>query len=162
MWMKITQIFNSVSSNLRLANLSTLCKDHFQSGFSLIELIVATGIVSILATVAIPSYISFTKNGNVSKALTTLINLSTQMEKNYLDLRKYDDGTKCTVSSPTNKKYTFTCTSDGQNYTWTVESKDKKFKYTIDQDGVKTTKMYNGLTSFNKPCWVLNDSESCF
>lgn len=162
MWIKITRIFNSASSNQHLAKFSALCKDRFQSGFSLIELMVATGIVSILATVAIPSYINFTKNGEISKALTTLINLSTRMEKNYLDFRKYDDGTNCAVSSPTDPFYGFTCTTDGQNYTWTAESNDNNFKYTIDQDGVKTTEIFNGSSLSNISCWMLSDSGSCY
>ncbi len=131
------------------------------SGFSLIELMTTIGIIGILAVVAIPSYISFTKNGDAANALTTLVNLSTQMEKRYLDFRNYGTNNSCGVAAPPADEFTFTCSSDGQTYTWTATSSDSKYQYSIDQNGTKSTKKFDGSNS-NESCWKINDNGDCY
>lgn len=132
-----------------------------ETGFSLLELMTTIGIIGILAVVAIPSYISFTKNGDVANALTTLVNLSTQMEKRYLDLRSYGTNNSCGVAAPPADKYSFSCSSDGQTYTWTATSSDSKYQYTINQNGDKTTKKFDGNNS-NDSCWKINENGDCY
>jgi len=131
-----------------------------QLGFTLIELMVTIGIVAILAGVAVPNYISFTKNSEVSEALTTLINLSTQMEKRFVDVRNYGTGDECGIDSPTGT-YTFSCVSDGQTYTWTATAPDDEYIYTIDNTGArKTTKFDGDSTEVN--CWTVSTDGSCY
>jgi len=146
--------FSSPSSLLRTKNT--------QSGFSLIELMVSVGIVAILASVAIPSYISFTRNGSVSEALATLMNLSTRMEKRFVDVGNYgNDG--CGITQATTSNYAFSCELDGINYTWTATSVSDggDYVYTINQDGVRATTKFEGSTATDN-CWVLNNSGGCY
>jgi prepilin-type N-terminal cleavage/methylation domain-containing protein len=54
-----------------------------QSGFSLVELMVVTGIVAILATVALPAYINYINRMNQGDAVTVLMNAKMDMESFY-------------------------------------------------------------------------------
>jgi len=166
MWTKLLNQFNRPYSSLSRRKHPSSFKKTNQSGFTLIELMITIAIVSILAGVAIPSYISFTKNRDVSSALTTLINLSTQMQKTYVDSasRSYRKNGTCGVSDTTSNNYGFVCTSsDNAHYQWTATSTDTKYQYTIDQDGNKKTKTFNGSTpSDGSDCWKINDHGGCF
>lgn len=166
-----TRQLSKLQLNKRIAIESSQVKNGFptsnnttrkvtHSGFSLVELMIATGIISILAGVAIPSYISYTRNGEASEALATLINLSTRMEQRFLDDRNFDTGDSCALASPSVDNYTFSCTSSGRDYTWTATSNDDQRQYNIDQAGNKTTTKYAGAES-TRTCWVLNNG-GCF
>lgn len=54
-----------------------------KNGFSLIELVVAMGIVGILAAIAIPAYTSYTKTANRTDATRTLTSYTQALERCY-------------------------------------------------------------------------------
>jgi type IV pilus assembly protein PilE len=54
-----------------------------KNGFSLIELVVAMGIVGILAAIAIPAYTSYTKTANRTDATRTLTSYAQALERCY-------------------------------------------------------------------------------
>lgn len=94
-----------------------------ESGFSLIELMVAVVVVSILAAVAWPSYQDYTRKGNRSAAQQLLLEVATKQAQYIIDARGYTatigsgglniarDGWTCAATC-TNSYYTVSVTID--------------------------------------------------
>ena len=71
-------------------------------GFSLIELMVAVVIASILAAVAYPSYQSYLKRGRRAAAQAHLMDIAQKEQEYLLDARTYaSDYTTLNISTPT-------------------------------------------------------------
>jgi len=144
-------------------------------GFSLIELIIALGIASIIALLAIPNLINYVQRSRLTEATTVLSELTLRLEKSYLDHRVYSttaNSTACNIRTPSNpqvKYFSYTCEikdNDGQSYIITAKNNSdvglgdsERFIYTIDQDGVKTTKAPFDGASFD--CWVIKNGNNC-
>lgn len=62
---------------------------HRQRGVTLIELVIVTIIVGILAAIAIPSYRSYVLRSQRSDAKDAVLALATQQEKHYLQCNRY-------------------------------------------------------------------------
>jgi type IV pilus assembly protein PilE len=124
-------------------------------GFTLIEVMITVAIVAILASVAIPSYSTFIKQGKLSEGTTALSEVQVKMESFYQNLYNYGTGT-CGVPNGTFKNFTLSCalTNSGQGYTFTATGIGAVAGtvYTINQSGTKST---NGT----KACWIVSGSE---
>jgi type IV pilus assembly protein PilE len=59
------------------------------NGFTLVELLIAVAIVSILAAVAIPSYTDFVTRSNRTEAQRELLRIANMQEQLYVDTRAY-------------------------------------------------------------------------
>jgi type IV pilus assembly protein PilE len=138
------------------------------SGFSLIELLVAVAIVSILAAVAIPGYRDYVIRGKLTEAYSTLSSTRVQLEQFYQDRRTYTGGcTNGTVSpQPTGNYFTYACNINDQTYTVTatgVTSKgvSSQFVFNVDQNNNrKTTSAPSGWMA-NANCWIRSKDGSC-
>ncbi len=144
-------------------------------GFSFIEIIIALGIASIIALLAIPSLVNYIQHSRLTEATTVLSELTLQLEKNYLDYRVYStiaNNAACNITTPSNpqvKYFSYVCEikdNGGQSYVITAKNKPNvglgdgdKFIYTIDQNGVKTTKAPFDGGSFD--CWVIKSGNNC-
>jgi len=133
------------------------------AGFTLIELLIAIAILSIIVAVAVPTYSDYIQRSKTAEALATLGNLSTQMEKNYLDFRKYTDNNgACAVSSPVSQNFKYSCVSSGQNYTWTATSNDGSYKFSVNNNFDKATLAFGGSTMSSVDCWMISKDGTCF
>lgn len=140
-----------------------------QRGFSLIELMIAVAIVSILAVVAYPSYQDYIRKGKRADAAASLSSAAQWMERNFSDSARYDrlpsgaaialPSNMATVpegSAAANKYYDVTISAVGQT-TYTLQAApvnsmtgDACGSFTLTQTGAK------GLTGNSKPvleCW---------
>lgn len=167
MWGSNKKYYNS-TSYIKLLNLF-LYADHFRlnrnqsnQGFTLIELMVAITIVGILAAVSVPLFSEYFQRGKLSQGISTLTQLAVQMEKSYLDFRKYDDNGDCIVSSPTDQYFNYSCSSNGQNFSWVATSKDGKYKYSIDHNSQRSTELFAGSTPTANNCWQISSSGECY
>jgi type IV pilus assembly protein PilE len=128
------------------------------AGFSLIELMVAVAIVSILTTIAYPSYLSQMRKGRRSEAESALMDIAQRQQQYLLDARSYAlDITTLNVTIPADVSafYTITicqaaagaCAAPGGTppafaaiaapKAGTPQSSD--YKLTIDNTGAKST-----------------------
>lgn len=125
-------------------------------GFTLIELLVAIAIVSILASIALPSYSSYVQRSRVPAALEGLNSYATRMEQRFQDTGSYAAGTACAVAVPAVNNFTVTCTisGGGTGYTATATGSGPMagYTYTVNHQGTRATTAHpKGVPSGN--CW---------
>ena len=68
-----------------------------QSGFTLIELIIAVAIVGIIAAIALPSYQASIRKSNRAEAKTELMDVAQRLQRCYTLYAKFNDTTNCGV-----------------------------------------------------------------
>ncbi|MCV2360973.1 prepilin-type N-terminal cleavage/methylation domain-containing protein [Paucibacter sp. TC2R-5] len=118
-----------------------------QSGFTLMELMVAVMVVGILAAVAIPSYTSYINKSRAKSASADLAALALNMENRYqlqLTYPVYAANTAATNTifsawSPTQASYfNYTMVSTASSYTLTATGKGSSAGCTISLDNLNT------------------------
>lgn len=68
-----------------------------QSGFTLIELMIAIAIVGVIAAIALPSYQASVRKSNRAEAKTELSDVAQRLQRCYTVYAKFNDGTNCGV-----------------------------------------------------------------
>ena len=95
----------------------------FNSGVTLVELLVVVLIIGILASIAVPSYRNYVIRTNRTDAKTALVTTAAALERCYSRNRSYSSG--CTVAASftsNDAKYQITVvpSADGENFTLTA------------------------------------------
>jgi len=87
------------------------------SGFTLIELMIAVVVISILAAIAYPTYTEFVRRSRIVDATSQLNDFRTRQEQAFQDNRRYDDGGgNCAINpqlpvfNAARDNFQFTCT----------------------------------------------------
>jgi len=143
-----------------------------QSGFTIIELMIAVAIIAILAAIALPAYNDYVLRGKITEAFTGLADFRVRMEQFYQDNRRYDGAglNGCGSAAPNSKYFTFGCApgaAPSQTYTVTATGIANQgltnFVYTLDEKNVRaTTTLGAGWTGYpNTACWVRRKDGSC-
>lgn len=135
--------------------------NHMARGFTLIELMVAMVVLSILMAIALPSYNNYVTRSKVPAGLDALSAYATRMEQRYQDTGSYANGAACGVAVPTVDNFTVTCalSGGGQGFTATATGSGPLagYGYTIDQNGVRVTTAHpRGVPATN--CWSTKGS----
>lgn len=138
-------------------------KHSFNSGFTLIELMITVAIVGILASIAIPSYSDYVRRGKVAEATSTLADLRVKMEQYFQDNRTYAGSTHCAPAAGA-KYFTYACSVAAAATVYTITATGvaaqgmSGYSYTINQNNVKTSVVLGGVGA---TCWILTKGESC-
>jgi type IV pilus assembly protein PilE len=147
-------------------------------GFTLLEVMITVAIVGILAAIALPSYSYYITRSRIIEATTALGDIRSQMEKYYMDNRKYDDGGgKCGVESLSfnpiasfnaNASRTFDISCDNvAATTYRLHAIGRTsmtgFEYRVDQTNTKTTFAVPSGWSTPSPndCWAVRKDGTC-
>lgn len=134
-------------------------------GFTLIEVMITVAIIAILARVALPAYLDYTKRGKLTEAFNNLSTCSIALGQYYQDNRTFVGATlgsaaanQCQLSS-TNFSYALSnLTATGYTLTATGGGPVSGFVFTLDNSGARaTTGVPSGWTS-NANCWVSSRS----
>ena len=72
-----------------------------QTGFTLIELMIAVAIVALLAAIAVPNYTRYVEQSRRTDATTALTSIAGQLERCYTQFSAYNDG-RCTFGFVSN------------------------------------------------------------
>ncbi|MSQ98695.1 MAG: prepilin-type N-terminal cleavage/methylation domain-containing protein [Xanthomonadales bacterium] len=125
-------------------------------GFTLIEAMIAVGVLALVLSLALPGYRAYVVRSNRTEALEALLAAAACQERIYTRANAYD--TSACEGSTTNSLYTITvATSNGnQNFVATAapqgnQSEDKCGSMAIDHTGAKTAAGYGG--AFAQTCW---------
>ncbi len=140
-----------------------------QSGFTLIELMIALVVVAILTAIALPSYTSYGIRGKVPDATSNLATKRVQMEQWFQDNRTYVGATACNNDTTSSKNFDFSCTVQTAT-TFTLQAAGKAsmagFTYTVTQSDVKGSVFAAPapaawIASSPAACWITKAGDTC-
>ena len=139
-----------------------------QSGFTLVEIMIAVVIVGILTAVALPSYGSYVMRARLAEAHSTLASVQPKLEQFWANTRSYDgfdDADLDPQQMPANTDnfvYTLeSASSAGYVLVATGRGAAADFKYTLNQAGARaTTGAPLGWTK-SDTCWVDRKDGAC-
>ncbi len=138
-------------------------------GFTLIEVMITVAILSILATIAYPSYTDYIIRGRIPEALAELANRRVIAEQFFMDNRTYA-GVCTPINALGNTKYfTYVCTvtGGGTGYLLTATGIDSMtgFVYTVnsinDQATTSVNASWSGDTPTPSTCWIIRRGGLC-
>jgi type IV pilus assembly protein PilE len=121
-----------------------------QRGFTLIELMIVVLIVSILASIAYPSYQNQVRRTNRTEAMSLLTDVANRQQQYLMDAREYADSLddlNITASDRFDKYYTLEFDVDNEDTPPTFEltaapksgsSMEGDISFTLDSTGAKT------------------------
>ena len=143
----------------------------FQRGFTVIDVLTTVAIVTVLASIAYPSYVAQMRKTHRAEAATTLATLAQAQERFYARFRTYSsnvvgdedcEGQGCGLGWPSeltdNEYYKLSAEGDGSSYTLSAFAHGSQLDDTdcrvmqIDDDGIKSAKNEGGGDS-TEVCW---------
>ena len=138
-----------------------------QSGFTLLEVVIAVAIIAILAAIAMPSYKEHMLRSRLVEGTTELSAMHVEMQQYFQDNRTYADTGSYTAPCSTSETaglFTVSCLTDPTSTGYTITAQGSgivaSFTYTVDEDGTKaTTSTSWGTTSSS--CWLMKSGDSC-
>ena len=144
------------------------------SGFTLIEAMIAVAIVAILAAIAVPSYNEYVQRARITEATSNLADMRNKMEQYFQDNRTWTPGGGITAPCnpgtvapmPTSQNFTFTCINMGANTytvvaTGNVGTSMNGFAFSINQFNQRATLAVPAGWTLRPNCWVLKKDVSC-
>jgi type IV pilus assembly protein PilE len=143
------------------------------SGFTLIEVMITVAIISILATIALPSYTSYLTRGRIPDATAQLAAKRVRMEQFFQDNRTYVGAAAGAPDSTSSAFFDFSALDDNgletrtaTGYTLYARGKGPMtgFTYSIDAANARTT-MITGVSGWATQsavgCWVTRAGGQC-
>lgn len=136
-----------------------------QTGFSLIELMIAVAIIGVLASIAMPAYRDYVLQSTITDATSVLSARRVLMEQYFQDNRTYVGadaaGTPGLCDVGTSKSYDFSCSVAPAATIYTLMAAGKGnaagFSFTLNQDNTKTSAGPSGWGS-GADCWITKKS----
>lgn len=135
-----------------------------QTGYTLIEVMVAVAIVAIVSAVAVPAYTSYVKRGRLTEAFTGLGAGHSAAEQFWANNRTYAGFDAASSFPKAGPNFTFALSNaTASAYTLTATGKDTMagFVYTIDQSGNRTTVSTGDGMGTSTTCWVDKSGGKC-
>lgn len=125
-------------------------------GFTLVEVLIAIVIVSILTAIAIPSYRDHVRRGDIEEATAALSTGRVAIEQYFLDRRTFV-GAPC---PPSTSRFKIDCDPLGAT-TYTITATGSGgvdgFVYTVDERNVRSTAGPWGAGA----CWIDRKGHTC-
>jgi type IV pilus assembly protein PilE len=130
-----------------------------ESGFTLIEILIAIALVGILSAIAIPSYASYVTRGRLTEAFTALSAIQPKAEEVWSNDRSYANIPPPAATS--NFSYIVNATASSYSVTATGHGPVDAFVFTIDQNGNRATTGVPAGWATSATCWVDRKGGQC-
>lgn len=136
-------------------------------GFSLIEILIAVVIISILTAIAVPSYGSYVLRTRLTEAWTGLAGFQPTAEQYWSNNHTYADVGAATLDErlpPVTGNFTYALSDvSASSYTLTATGAGPAlgFVYTIDQSGNRATTAAPTGWTLNATCWIERKEGTC-
>lgn len=145
---------------------------HAGRGFTLIELMIAVAIVSVLAAIGYPAYTDYVQRGRIAEATGELATARVRLEQFYQDARPSNYGSTanaCGIAVPTSASFDYACTwgADGTSQSFVLTATGKSsagmagYTYTVDQANAQRTTAFPGAAGLPASCWLTRRGQSC-
>ncbi|MBL0075075.1 MAG: prepilin-type N-terminal cleavage/methylation domain-containing protein [Rhodocyclaceae bacterium] len=128
-------------------------------GFTLVELMVAVGIMGVLLAIGLPQYNEYLIKGKLTEAMSLLSDLQLRQEQYYQDNRTYSNGMTPRVAGSYFTNTTCVTANSGQTYICSAASSTLGYTYTLNEAGAKTTSKNDGTPAAQ--CWLKSSSGTC-
>jgi type IV pilus assembly protein PilE len=151
-----------------------------QTGFTLIEVMIAVVIISILATIAYPAYTDYITRSQLAEARTALADMRVRMEQYFQDNRTYVGAElpatgPCTPPGGLSPRFTYSCVvTDLSLTTYTIQAVGvsggvNTFRFTVartagppvDANARATTAGPAAWVPAATNCWVMRKGGYC-
>ena len=140
-----------------------------QSGFTLVEIMIAVIIIGILTAVALPSYTSYVTRARLAEAHGALASVQPKLEQYWANTRSYEDFDEAAEGAVSqmpgntdNFVYTLeNASSTGYLLVATGRAAADGFKYTLSQAGTRATPEAPDGWTTSTECWVDRKDGSC-
>jgi type IV pilus assembly protein PilE len=132
-----------------------------KNGFSLIELVVAMGIVGILAAIAIPAYTAYTKTANRTDATRTMTYDAQALERCYSQTFTYLGCTSAAAGSLASAEGYYTVTIAPTANSFTITATPLKSPQTSDS-ACATFTLNNASTQFAATSGGAANTQTCW
>lgn len=146
---------NAVSTDLRDKALET--------GFTLIEMLITVAVISLLTSIALPTYRNYVIRSQLTPAYSQLSSFATDLQQYYQDNRTYVGYTSCVSGAIGNFKYD--CTLTASTYLLTATGSGSSvngFVFTLDQlNQQKTPNVGDASWHTSTNCWVRTPAGDC-
>lgn len=127
----------------------------FSDGFTLVEMLVVVALMSLLATIAVPSYLSHVRNGNRASAMAFLNDCSQRMERYYTQNNNYDVAltTVCPIPASLTAYTVALTTSGGTPSTGYTLTATPTARQAADTCGALSLSSTGARTAAKGICW---------
>lgn len=137
-----------------------------QTGFTLIEIMLAVVVIGILTAVALPSYNGYLMRARLTEAFTGLAGVQPKMEQHWANTRSYADFDDAALKlmPKDSEHFAFTLTTGTESaylVTATGRGGASGFVFTIDQNGNRATTAVPAGWTATATCWVDRKEGKC-
>lgn len=136
-------------------------------GFSLIEILIAVVIISILSAIAVPAYSSYVLRARLTEAWTGMAGFQPAAEQYWSNNNTYADVGAAGLGQrlpPANGNFAYALSNvSASTYTLTATGSGPaaSFVYTIDQSGNRATTAAPTGWTLNATCWIERKEGTC-
>jgi type IV pilus assembly protein PilE len=134
------------------------------AGFTLIEVMIAVVIISVLSAIALPAYKDYVVRSRLTEAFSALSAAQPNAEQYWSNNRKYDGFSTTTGLPKDTDNFTYaltTATTSAYTITATGIGKVTGFTYTIDQSGNRATLGVGAGWTRTASCWTGRKDGTC-
>lgn len=130
-----------------------------QFGISLIELVIVIAVVSILASIAVPSYREYVLRTNRMEAINILLNVAACQERGFMKFNQYATTRCLTPNTTPNGTYVVTMATSNANQNFTLTAtpqsaqvNDSCGNLTLNDQGARGTSV-SSVATVVADCW---------